>query len=110
MRRRHHSAEFRKFLDTIDDAVPANLDTHETAPVRRWLAKRPRFHVHFTPCASWLPPVERFFAALAEKQIRRGPHRSVRELETAVKQDLAFTNEAPKPFVWTENADRIFET
>ncbi len=115
--RRHRSVEFRKFLDTIDDAVPSDLDvhlildnygTHKTASVRRWLAKRPRFHVHFTPTSSsWLNLVERFFAALTEKQIRRGVHRSVRELETAIKQYLAVTNESPKPFVWTKSADEI---
>jgi len=117
LHRRHRSAEFRKFLDTIDDAVPGDLDvhlildnygTHKTAAIRRWLAKRPRFHVHFTPTSSsWLNLVERFFAALTEKQIRRGAHRSVRELETAIKQYLAVTNESPKPFVWTKSADEI---
>ena len=117
LHRRHRSVEFRKFLDTIDAAVPDDLDvhlildnygTHKTAPVRRWLAKRPRFHVHFTPTsASWINLVERFFAALTEKQIRRGVHRSVRELETAIKQYLALTNESPKPFIWTKSADEI---
>lgn len=115
--RRHRSLEFRKFLDTIDDAVPSDLDvhlildnygTHKTAQVRRWLAKRPRFHVHFTPTsASWLNLVERFFAALTEKQIRRGAHRSVRELEAAINQYLTVTNGSPKPFVWTKSADQI---
>ena len=117
LHRRHRSAEFRKFLDTIDNAVPGDLDihlildnygTHKTAAIGRWLAKRPRFHVHFTPTSSsWLNLVERFFAALTEKQIRRGAHRSVRELETAIKQYLAVTNESPKPFVWTKSADEI---
>jgi transposase len=115
--RRHRSAEFRKFLDTIDQAVASDLDvhlildnygTHKTAPVRRWLAKRPRFHVHFTPTsASWINLVERWFAALTEKQIRRGVHRSVRELETAIKQYLDVSNGSPKPFVWTKSADEI---
>jgi len=115
--RRHRSTEFRKFLDTIDQAVPGDLDvhlildnygTHKTAPVRRWLAKRPRFHVHFTPTsASWINLVERWFAALTEKQIRRGVHRSVRELETAIKQYLDVSNGSPKPFVWTKSADEI---
>ena len=114
---RHRSVEFRKFLDTIDAAVPSDLDvhlildnygTHKTAAIHRWLAKRPRFHVHFTPTsASWLNLVERFFAALTEKQIKRGTHRSVRELETAIKQFLAVTNESPKPFIWTKSADEI---
>ncbi len=85
-----------------------NYGTHKTASVRRWLAKRPRFHVHFTPTsASWINLVERFFAALTEKQIKRGAHRSVRELETAIKQYLVVTNESPKPFVWTKSADEI---
>lgn len=84
------------------------ITTHKTASVRRWLAKHPRFHVHFTPTsASWLNLVERFFAALTEKQIRRGVHRSVRELETAIKNYLAVTNQSPKPFVWTKSADEI---
>lgn len=117
LHRRHRSAEFRKFLDTIDNAVSTDLDvhlildnygTHKTAAIRRWLAKRPRFHVHFTPTsASWLNLVERFFAALTEKQIRRGAHRSVRELENAIKRYLAVTNQSPKPFVWTKSADEI---
>jgi len=117
LHRRHRSAEFRKFLDTLDQTVPPALEvhlildnygTHKTAAIRRWLAKRPRFHVHFTPTsASWINLVERWFAALTEKQIRRGVHRSVRELETAIKQYLAVTNQSPKPFVWTKSADEI---
>ena len=115
--RRHRAIEFRKFLDTIDTAVPADLDvhlivdnygTHKTALIRRWLAKRPRYHLHFTPTgASWLNLVERWFAMLTEKQIRRGVHRSTRALEAAIGQYLAVTNEAPKPFVWTKTADEI---
>jgi transposase len=118
--RRHRSAEFRKFLDTIDQAVPSRLDvhlvmdnygTHKTAVIRNWLAKRPRFHVHFTPTsASWINLVERWFAALTEKQIRRGTHRSVRELETAIKRYLALTNESPRPFVWSKTADEILDS
>jgi transposase/transposase-like protein len=115
--RRHRSVEFRKFLDTIEQAVPASLDvhlildnygTHKTAAIRAWLAKRPRFHVHFTPTsASWINLVERWFAALTEKQIRRGVHRSIRELEAAIKRYLSLTNESPRPFVWTKTADEI---
>ena len=115
--RRHRSSEFLKFLDTIEAAVPADLDvhlvmdnygTHKTALIRRWLARRPRFHVHFTPTsASWLNHVERWFAALTQKQIRRGAHRSTRALEAAIRQYIAVTNEAPKPFVWTKTADEI---
>jgi transposase len=115
--RRHRSVEFRKFLDTIDKNVPRSLEvhlildnygTHKTAIIRNWLAKRPRFHVHFTPTsASWINLVERWFATLTEKQIRRGVHRSVRQLETAIKSYLQISNEAPKPFVWTKTADDI---
>lgn len=115
--RRHRSTEFRKFLDRIDAAVPAELDvhivmdndgTHKTALIQRWLAKRPRFHVHFTPTsASWLNLVERWFAALTEKQLRRGAHRSTRELEQAIERYVAVTNAAPKPFLWTKTADEI---
>jgi len=115
--RRHRSAEFRKFLDTIDENVPPSADvhlildnygTHKTATIRNWLAKRPRFHVHFTPTsASWIKLVERWFATLTDKQIRRSAHRSVRELESAIKSYLAITNQSPKPFVWTKTADDI---
>ena len=109
--------EFRKFLDKIEDSVPPSLDvhlildnygTHKTDSIRAWLAKRPRFQVHFTPTsASWINLVERWFAALTEKQIRRGTHRSVRELESAIKDYLAINNQSPKPFVWTKSADEI---
>jgi transposase len=117
LHRRHRSTEFRKFLDTIDKSVPPEFDvhlildnygTHKTALIRRWLAKRPRFRVHFTPTsASWINLIERWFAALTEKQIRRGVHRSVAQLEAAIKQYLSITNEAPKPFVWSKTADEI---
>jgi transposase len=115
--RRHRSIEFRKFLDTIDDSIPADLDvhlimdnygTHKTVLIKRWLAKRPRFHVHFTPTsASWINMVERFFAALTEKQIRRGVHRSTKKLEQAIRDYLKLHNESPKPFCWTKSADEI---
>src|SRR5580658_2679891 len=115
--RRHRSVEFRKFLDTIEQAVPPSLDvhlildnygTHKTAAIRSWLAKRPRFHVHFTPTsASWINLVERWFAALTEKQIRRGVHRSVHQLEATIKSYLALTNASPRPFIWTKTADEI---
>ena len=117
LHRRHRSIEFRKFLDTIDVEVPTDLDihlimdnygTHKTPLIRRWLARRPRFHVHFTPTsASWLNLVERWFAALTQKQIKRGAHASTRALESAIRQYIAVTNEAPKPFVWTKTADEI---
>ena len=117
LHRRHRSKEFRCFLDTIEASVPAGLDvhlvmdnygTHKTALIRRWLAKRPRFHVHFTPkSASWINLVERFFAELTQKQIRRGVHRSTRELENAITHYLRVYNVDPKPFVWTKTADEI---
>ena len=117
---RHRSAEFVKFLDRIDAAVPPDLDvhlildnyaTHKTPRVHRWLAKRPRYHLHFTPTsASWLNLVERWFAALTEKQLRRGVFRSTRELETAITRYLEATNEAPKPFIWTKTDDAILTT
>lgn len=85
-----------------------NYGTHKTALVRRWLLKRPRFHAHFTPTsASWLNLVERWFALLTEKQLRRGRHRSTQELRTAIQAYIAYTNEHPKPFVWTKTADEI---
>lgn len=115
--RRHRGTEFLKFLRTIEESVPDKLDihlvmdnygTHKTAAVRSWLARRPRFHVHFTPTsASWLNQVERWFATLTQKQIRRGTHRSTRELEQAIRDYLTIYNKAPKPFVWTKSADDI---
>ena len=114
---RHRAVEFRTFLDTIEAAVPEDLDihlivdnyaTHKTQLIRDWLAKRPRFQLHFTPTsASWLNQVERWFALLTERQLRRGVHRSTRELETAIHHYMEFTNENPKPFIWTKPADQI---
>ena len=116
-RQRHRSVEFIKFLDQIEAAVPPDLDihvildnygTHKTEAVHRWLAKRPHYHLHFTPTSSsWLNLVERFFAALTEKQLRRGVFRSTRELEGAIAQYLDVTNADPKPFVWTKTTDQI---
>jgi transposase len=117
---RHRSQEFRKFLDQIERSVPADLDvhlildnygTHKTAPIRRWLAKRPRFHVHFTPTsASWINMVERWFGELTRKQLKRGAHRSTDALEHAIMTYIAHTNKDPKPFVWTKTADEILES
>src|SRR5712692_9365936 len=114
---RHRAREFRRFLDTIDAAVPATLDvhliadnarTHKTPLIHRWLARHPRVHVHFTPTgSSWINLVERWFAALTEKQLRRGVHRSTRELEAAIRRYIEITNTRPKPFVWTKTADEI---
>ena len=117
---RHRSREFLRFLRTIDEAVPEALDihlvldnyaTHKTPSVQRWLAKRPRFHVHYTPTySSWLNLVERWFALLSERKIKRASHRSTRELERDIHQFLDHTNEHPKPFVWTKSADQILTT
>lgn len=117
LQRRHRSVEFRKFLDTIESQVPAGLDvhlivdnyaTHKTAVIRKWFAKRPHFHVHFTPTyGSWINLIERWFAELTNKRIRRGVFRSVKELEAAIRQYIAVHNEDPTPFVWTRTADQI---
>src|SRR5215510_4763784 len=114
---RHRAIEFRKFLDRVEAAVPADLDihlvldnyaTHKAPTIRRWLAKRPRYHLHFTPIgASWINLVERWFALLTQKQLRRGAHRSTRALEAAILDYITLSNEHPKPFVWTKTADEI---
>jgi transposase len=115
--RRHRSVEFLDFLKKIDGAVPADLDihlvldnygTHKTALVRQWLQKRPRYHLHFTPThTSWLNQVERWFALLTQRQIKRGSHRSVQELEAAIREFINAHNQQPKPFRWTKSADQI---
>jgi transposase len=117
---RHRSVEFRRFLDTIEAQVPADLDvplildnygTHKTSLIRNWLLKRPRFHVHFTPTyGSWLNLVERWFAELTNKRIRRGAFRSVKELQSAIREFIEVHNENPKPFVWTRTADQILDS
>ena len=115
--RRHRAREFRQFLDTLEAAVPAALDvhlildnygTHKTPAIHRWLARHPRFHLHFTPTgASWINLVERWFGVLTERQIRRGTHRSTPQLEAAILRYIADGNRHPKPFVWTKTADEI---
>lgn len=117
LHRRHRSSEFLKFLRTIEASVPSDLDihlvmdnygTHKTLTIRRWFARHPRFKVHFTPTsASWLNQVERWFATLTDKQIRRGTHRSTRQLEDAIRAYLKMNNTEPKPFIWTKSADAI---
>ena len=118
--RKHRSVEFRKFLDIIDRNVPEEFDvhlvldnygTHKTAMIHRWLLKRPRYHLHFTPTSgSWLNLVERWFAELTNKRIRRGTFRSTRELEAAIYEYLDVHNEDPKPFVWYKTADQILDS
>jgi len=115
--RRHRGIEFRKFLDKIDENVPPelqvhlvldNLATHKTPLIQRWLLRRPRFHVHFTPKgASWINQIERFFAELTNKQLRRSAHRSTLELERAINNYIDARNRNPMPFVWTKSADEI---
>jgi len=115
--RRHRSIEFRKFLDTIDHNVPQELDvhlvidnysTHKSPTIRNWFAKRPRYHLHFTPTyGSWLNQVERWFALLTQRQIKRGSHRSVVELERAIRDFIQHHNRDPKPFHWVKTADEI---
>ncbi len=117
---RHRAREFLRFLRTIEANVPADLDvhlvmdnyaTHKTPAIRNWFARHPRWHIHFTPTgASWLNQVERFFALLTEKQLRRGVHRSTRELEEAILGYIETVNADPRPFRWTKSADDILAT
>ena len=117
---RHRSVEFRKFLDTIEQNVPAELDVHlildnygihKTQLIRDCLVKRPRFHLHFTPTsASWLNLVERWFALLTEKQLRRGVHHSTKELEKAILAYIEHHNKEPKPFICHKTADQILDS
>lgn len=116
-RQRHRASEFLQFLGRIDAAVPADLDlhvildnvsTHKTKAVHRWLVRHPRFHLHFTPTySSWINLVERWFAEITEKQIRRGTHKSTKTLIDAIRQYLDGWNKNPRPFVWTKTADDI---
>jgi transposase len=115
--RQHRHQEFLRFLHQIEDSLPKGLDvhlvmdnygTHKVAKVRNWLARHPRYHVHFTPTSgSWLNLVERLFAEVTERCVRRGSHTAVRQLEEAMLAYLDRRNEKPKPFVWTANADMI---
>jgi transposase len=117
---RHRSVEFRRFLDTIEGNVPEELDarlildnygTHKTQLIRDWLMKRPRFPLHFTPTSSsWLNLVERWFAMLTEKKLRRGVHRSAKELEQAIHAYIRHHNKEPKPFLWHKSADQILDS
>ncbi len=117
---RHRAVEFRTFLNLINRNVPANLDvhvivdnssTHKTPEIHRWLLRHPRFTLHFTPTySSWLNLVERWFAELTEKWLRRGTHRSTKELENAIRSWVATWNDDPRPFVWHKTADEILET
>jgi transposase len=120
LHRRHRHQEFLKFLKTIDANVPAGLElhlvcdnyaTHKTAAIKAWLLRHPRFHLHFTPTsASWLNLVERWFAELTNRKLRRSSHRSVAELEADLSAWIAAWNQDPKPFVWTKTADEILDS
>jgi transposase len=118
--RRHRSVEFRKFLDCVDQEIPPELDvhlivdnyaTHKTALIRNWLAKRPRYHVHFTPTGgSWLNLIERWFGLLTQRAIKRGAHTSTAQLEKAIRDYIEVHNEEPKPFIWHKTADEILDS
>ena len=117
---RHRAIEFKQFLQTLDREVPADLDvhlvldnssTHKTPAIQRWLAAHPRFVVHFTPTSSsWLNLVERWFAELTTKKLRRGAHRSVRQLNADIRAWIDTWNDNPRPFVWTKTADQILDS
>ena len=120
LHQRHRAVEFLKFLKRIDAAVPAgltvhlvldNASSHKTAAVRRWLAQHPRFVLHFTPTSSsWINLVERWFGELTTKLLRRGQHRSVRQLNTEIRQWIDDWNENPRPYVWTKTAEQILDS
>jgi transposase len=120
LHRRHRHQEFLKFLKRIDKNVPAALDvhlvcdnygTHKTPEIQAWLARHPRFHVHFTPTgSSWINQVERWFGYLTDQKIRRGVHKSVQALEADIRQWIEHWNENPKPFAWVKTADEILNS
>jgi transposase len=118
--RRHRAIEFKKFLEAIDVAVPKGLEvhvvldnytTHKTPAIRAWERKHPRFHFHFTPTGgSWINQVERWFAELTRRQLKRGVHRSTTELENAIRQHIELSNRTAAPFIWTKSADQILDS
>jgi len=117
---RHRAAEFRRFLNLVDRSVPEELDvhvivdnssTHKTPAIHRWLVRHPRFTFHFTPTySSWLNLVERWFAELTERWLRRGSHRSTKELVASIRTWITGWNAEPRPFVWHKSADQILES
>ncbi|MBV8735247.1 MAG: IS630 family transposase [Solirubrobacterales bacterium] len=117
---RHRAEEFRRFLNVIDASVPAHLDvhvvldnssTHKTPSIQRWLLRHPRFMLHFTPTySSWLNLVERWFAELTEKWIKRGAHRSVKDLTASIRTWITNWNQNPKPYTWHKSAEEILTT
>jgi transposase len=120
MTEQHRAIEFRKFLNLINRSAPDDLDvhlvvdnvaTHKTPEIRRWLVRHPRFHLHFTPTySSWMNLVERWFAELTNKWLRRGTHRSTKELEASINDWIDRWNENPTPFVWHKSADEILDS
>jgi transposase len=120
LHRQHRAQEFKKFLATIDKTVPVglavhlicdNYGTHKTPTVKAWLARHPRFHMHFTPTgSSWINQVERWFGLLTEQRIRRGVHKSVQALETDIRAWIADWNTHPQPFLWTKTAAEILDS
>ena len=117
---RHRAIEFKQFLATIDREVPADLDvhivldnssTHKTPAIRRWLLAHPRFSLHFTPTSSsWLNLVERWFGELTSKLLKRGTHRSVRDLNRDIRAWIDTWNHDPKPYIWTKTAEQILDS
>jgi transposase len=120
MTERHRAQEFRRFLNLINRSVPEDLEvhvivdnssTHKTPEIHRWLLRHPRFEFHFTPTySSWMNLVERWFAELTSKWLRRGTHRSTKELESAIDQWTENWNDDPRPFIWHKSADEIFDS
>jgi transposase len=118
--KRHRATEFLDFLKRIDTQVPNHLDvhiimdnyaTHKTAAIRAWLARRPHYHVHFTPTsASWINQVERWFAELTRKKLRRGVHTSTRQLEADIRSFIECHNQNPRPYKWVKSADDILSS
>ncbi|MGB8879532.1 MAG: IS630 family transposase [Solirubrobacteraceae bacterium] len=119
LHQRHRQVEFLKFLKTIDANVPAGLDvhlvldnasSHKTPKVKRWLDQHPRFVLHFTPTSSsWINLVERWFSELTTKLLRRGAHRSVRQLNADIRRWIDTWNEDPRPYVWVKTAEQILD-
>ena len=117
---RHRAEEFRRFLNLIERSVPAHLEvhvvldnssTHKTPAIQRWLLRHPRFTLHFTPTySSWLNLVERWFAELTTKWIKRGAHRSVHDLVASIRTWITNWNEHPKPYVWHKSAEEILDS
>jgi len=118
--RRHRSIEFKRFLDYVDAQAPSgfeihlvldNYATHKTPLIKRWLQRHPRYHLHFTPThSSWINQVERWFALISQRQIKRGSHHTVTELESAIQQFIQAHNADPRPFQWTKTADQILKS